>query len=854
MSMSINADEANRRKSARGRTNAKAAAMPVDQELSGKSPVALMKHLTSLGDNAKKKLTWFILTHATLKYRVGKIESAKISGTSYQFVAGPSLDCCYLTGMVQETPKSTISLLDISLDSIDNLSIDRAQSMLTIHVHNDASTAWLDFRRISGDVHLQLEGEAALNEALQLLPKSLTETEESQLLSQTRYLQQFVAKQPVAFQSCGRRGEEDDGRDVKNEIEGFDSQISGSSHQSEDSTKQNESSELTSPPSQATPLSQDPIASKSTSDTRRTNTKVYRSRNGRFLGKKVSKPRAAKAREITSHENDSTISEGYETSRAKNSYGNPGIQTDQGDSFDSPPPISAQRPRRRLQKPSEPEVPPRKRGKLESDDDYQPTQKRLRAVRTAENRPTKVASVPQKIAARPLRQTTRRRSAPQKTMAYASQEDSENIEDTENEARTNKPAGTKIVLKLALNNPIPALLLKSARAGESNETPTMPILKNRSCHEVASTPEANKPGEISEDEGNGPAPTENPFYSPELGDSLNVSARPRPSRHPFGQISATRSWVGLSHPKPRGKGIPNVILRSEELTTATASDAAHRPPTSISVPGHGTPHFSVLQPQKRRKDALDVLLESEPSEAKARGAGRKESQLLRMNLDYERDDNSNSSPIPSPSISKAVQSLASKERIRNLLDRDGKSRPAATVSSSDTNNPANQRKKQARIIDIAARTSTLHSAANQVESAEVGGQRVCSQTDEVRPAAQPTDALELFHTKLAAKGLDFCSTVGNAIEDLSLSHYCSSQSDLSESSSDEEMEVEQTKPQPVLPTHQQSVRDALVEITEVDCFMDVNHRLCFTSYYVPSLKRWSSSIRCELIMNRYSTL
>ena len=380
-----------------------------------------------------------------------------IRGKTYTFAAGPSFDEHYLTGMIQESSKSAVVLLDVKLDCLIKISVDRSELILALHVAQGTAGAWLDFRGMWGEIDLQLKDDRAMKDALQLLPHNLTEISETQLLSQTTYVHGYLSRGHSGGKQ-GKGGEMDTSYQPTEALQHFAG------------LQQLESSELSDISSKSTP-SPDPV-SKAVPAKSNSNSKVYRAKNGRYPRKRLRDTKAA-PRNVQSEQKFASTgtSENSDKSGGTNNLGNEELPQGEQIDYNSPPPLSPASCLTRPPKRFDVGPPTRKRFKLDSDDEYQPSQKRIKSLATTKSI---AASVPQKKANQPPKQAPRRRSAPHKTLNYVQQDGEETVEDTEGESKAaeknGKAASTSNNKKAAHLRPALDVLSRSEMRGDSGNT------------------------------------------------------------------------------------------------------------------------------------------------------------------------------------------------------------------------------------------------------------------------------------------------------------------------------------------------------------------------------------------------
>ena len=187
-------------------------------------------------------------------------------------------------------------------------------------------------------------------------------------------------------------------------------------------------------------------------------------------------------------------------------------------------------------------------------------------------------------------------------------------------------------------------------------------------------------------------------------------------------------------------------------------------------------------------------------------------QLARIHPDDDHEDDDDEDHSPSNASSSPSPSMANNHlvtRRNGLLLRDGKIQLATGMRV--LGNGVN--KKVSPLISTSEKINELtgpSDSSNNKENPQNSELKIIKRTK----CPKLGDAMERFRAKLAGKGINFSKSEPEEDEDTSLSEY-SSDSEQSDEGCNDSMEVIPIKPQPVLPTHQQSVRDSLAEITEV---------------------------------------
>lgn len=790
-----------------------------------------------------------------IKCRVGWFTKVSIAGVDYDVAAGPSLDPCYITAMVQEDSKSPIVLLDIELESLGKATVDRNQATLVIQASDGGSAVSLDFWRMIVPVQITFKDSFTLMEAIKLLPKRLTEVDETQVFSQELGESYSMAGPLVIPDNCQNRQNVRGDDTIKDENHPAESEGSQaySTQNCSNLDCQEASSELSSVSSQTTPPSINGLNAKSTSASRTTSTKVYRAKNGRYVSKNTAgaKP-PPKSRTARGRTSNSTVSDTNTRCRPRSQSPEIGFddvnKQSQRINFDSPPPISPpRRQRSRLQNSQETEGHPRKRGKNDSDDDFQPSRKRTCTVKaTLKGIPKTTSSKVGKREPSQKRLTFRRQSAPSNRSKYGPQGNIESIEDTEHDERGNPSEGISRNTNLRTSNVKSTLtLLVNSKGIEDPQTNVQKRPKSLRTDTVVDTSseevdaeEAPEPKEsLAGESSMGLSEPFTHFPDPAFCDDVN-EAISRQSIHAGQRTRLTDSSKQLPKLKEFGKD-PTQAQTANSTSRNTIKESCINGTSlrSITVPGQGTPHPNNPRDTfKKRADALDALPEEVLFSAKE-AQPVKDFQLLRANLDNEAEDQSasNGTPSPSPIKVRSGPIVTSSQRKTRLLLRDGK------IQSEEANAPSNLTRKAERSAiqgqkkrtvtgnmtknHIVAEPSSLSipsgdelrsillSAAKQATSNHPPSQTQQIQQDQRPNPPQIVGAIHMFHTKLAEKGIAFANI--DISEDVSSNDPYSSDSDLSDEESGEDMDVVGIERQPELPAHQKTVRDALAEITEV---------------------------------------
>jgi hypothetical protein len=116
--------------------------------------------------------------------REREIASISVLGVRYTFISGPSVENSFFTALVQSSPNTQIIMLDINLALLEGLSVEKNGLHIQFQSLSEKSAVLLDFRKISGAINVEFSNQEIRTEFLVHLPATLTESPDSQLVSQ----------------------------------------------------------------------------------------------------------------------------------------------------------------------------------------------------------------------------------------------------------------------------------------------------------------------------------------------------------------------------------------------------------------------------------------------------------------------------------------------------------------------------------------------------------------------------------------------------------------------------------------------------------------------------------------------
>lgn len=757
------------------------------------------------------------------------ISAVIIGNVEYAIVAGPSIDPHFFVAMLRNGSNPPTVLLDVKLPLLHQLLIDRKESRITMSAKAEQSAIFLDFRRTHEDLVIKFTNASAMAQVLKSFPKSLMETPDSQPLAQISFHSRASVKEPfleayVNKELKNSKSEEmeidvpakanpDDGGTHNIEKTDQENDISGATNSREDLLRRSSDLSKQTPVCQSAVSGQEAFSSSSKSVTR----KVYRSAT---KGKSIRCPKLSKPG-ASERVANSTAAAALALRRSAEVHDTENDETrvSQGTPYDSVPPIKT--------RPQAKTTVSRKHIN-ESDDEYRPT-KKSRATKSATSKSVSVKkSTNSKSAPKPDRSSTReyvrRRSAPVAPSRYIPADEYEQIQDDEEVQLTSLPPKRKNIVKTS------RVILGSSPGPNRNQ-------------EVVTKARIGRPRARQ--------------MSPEIGD-VSVS-RPVSSVINYTDASEMQTPVSAEHgnehsgsmhvdnsegddadqsnsqQRSRNSSFQKTDSNGLEMKTASFNEFADldaNPPRNsrhesrlskpIALPGRkDTPIVNSQQSQGlRKRDALDTLLE----ETSVRSPNiSKTFRIMRRDL-LEGQDESSQDHTPTPSQIKV-------QRQHHNIDLTLIKQPCPPANGvagrsfeSQSTSSGNRLvvSKMPLQTDIVPRR---HSAPN-LPLLQPIHKSMNKQTDQRQLNDKAsnhshinTGRLDLFHARLLENGIGFSAT--EALEERPDDTSYSSDSSLSEdgdldSISNGEMNDERSN----LLHHQQSVRDALADLTEVGLLVE----------------------------------
>ena len=748
------------------------------------------------------------------------ISRLTIDNREYDIVAGPSICKSFLVALIQNGSKAPIFLLDIDLSLLCRLEIDRKHSRIKVFSQSQRAAISLDFRRIASSIVMDFSNLKDLGEVLKQLPTKLTETPDSQIESSQHGA---ILLEPIFIDNSKYRSKElehfaedevemhVDGNEVVEDQNIRNSPAEGnvSFDLSTISTPRRELSSSTAPRSSRISV-----------------TKTYsRSKSRRFTrspGRRKNDTRPAAAQSSASDAENGEDKE--ETSHE--------VQESQRTAYDSPPPGGGNKPRNRLREKTASAYASRKRNRDKDDEEYQPNKKRSRVIKTPasksvsfkEKEKSKRSSLPSKPANKSdSNQNRRRNSAPVKGPQYDFVDsDIESLQETDRPDKRHSQVKSQLTFvnsgplpssvpqcKIAKENRVKKAATQQRSPPKMMETSTKP---NPALHE--SYDDGHSSGDVGKDRDYG------------LYDKTQIRVHPPSINH----------LCGNSLPSPPNI-LPEVKLKPLPTKHTPTLDIIYAAPQKsdavkpIALPGRrDTPIAIVSQKTSKfkEKDLLDAILEVHDESHLSRANGF---QLKRINPVDEEEEAWSQHNSPTPSHFKTGNRILNHESGELRLPpgytttRSPKSPPRRLPLTTTTllkrlvNSDALQKQPpdlcNKSLAPISERRTSQQvdciSSRNHEQSTEHAMGQVSSQEISLL-GSKRGQTVDTFHSRLLKKGISFPTPEvikyhqpeGLHTNDFDMSD------DESISDSDEEMQEDREYPE-----HQQHVRDAFYEITEV---------------------------------------
>jgi hypothetical protein len=726
------------------------------------------------------------------------VQTVTISEVSYIINAGPSFGQCYFTALIQRDPHKATLLLDIDLNGVSKLEFQRGETTLLLNFN--ATAISFDSRQIQENVTIVFQDNATLLEAVALFPQHVIDIPDSQLA-------QVSARRSAVI----------------------DSQMEVETHEHTENERavwqavQVESSRRLLVPSDEEPTAQ--VTDHKTKATRRKSgrlTKRTSPHNPRRKKKQVKERTSTGAAESQTTFVESRSSRNTEFRNAE----------ERSIEDESPPPIGKSRSI------TSKVACTRKRQSHNSDTEYQPTEKRTRRATIAATKPPTVAK---KIYRSQRRQSVLRRSVQPKH--GPSDDDLDSIESDEviavkiprRRGKTVAPLPT-VGMAPKTSRPVPKspqAVSKVPNERQGQISPELDEIRNQKVtwEIVDSQLEWRENRDESPDEklysdGSMELDYEPPGF-------LSRGSSQECVEHHVEQFHSKQVLSDPQLKKPLSER--NVsVARTEPLVSRKSLPA-------ISSPGNRTPQVLAQQSDatvKQHRARFDVPVSEAVRQAPT---SKKEFRLRRLEIDKEEEEIVSSSPnfTPPPTISKKIGRMNPIEPKVNLVVRDGKIQGGAAIAGRNEGNKIQERAEIRMRMETNGDTDRvgckifddfpdISRCRTRIES------RILDPTREVRVVpmkpnlqrkgskidAQTTskiksiDLLDKFEAKLAEQGIRI-STVDRTRKHLEREPFDNDSISSISSVDNDDSPVQRDHWPPPLPPYQQSVKDALTDITEV---------------------------------------